>query len=217
MLKSHRFLMALVLVFTCASLMAVTVSSQKKMTTAKMKMNASDVLQGWKGMPRDAATKLIAKYGQPDEATPSMLVWNNNGEWKRTVVYRDEIPHSFPAPHTDFLEQVIDYRVPTNKFSDLAEYDGSVIVERTKGEISARCDKEELNRLALNLANDVATGKRSVKDARKFYADTAMAFKMGKSAPYLEALQFRVMPGATADMDQPASPMTGRNMPMKKH
>ncbi|MGH8284417.1 MAG: hypothetical protein ACRETT_01460 [Steroidobacteraceae bacterium] len=36
-------------------------------------------------------------------------------------------------PHKDVLEQVIDYKVPPDKFDDLARYDGSVIAERTKG------------------------------------------------------------------------------------
>ncbi|MEX2153654.1 MAG: hypothetical protein WD825_09970 [Gemmatimonadaceae bacterium] len=58
------------------------------------------------------------------------------------------MPHSFPKPHTDLLEQFIDYRVPVDKYDELAAYDGSVIVERTKGEISARCDKEAMNFLA---------------------------------------------------------------------
>jgi len=203
-------------VVIAAGYMSVSVNSQVNKNKASSAMT-KNVLDGWTGMPRDAAMKLIAKYGQPDEATASMLVWKNNGEWKCTKVYRDEVPHSFPAPHTDFLEQTIDYRVPPSKFSDLAEYDGSVIVERTKGEMSARCDKEELNRLALNLANDVATGKRSVSDARKFYAMTAMAFKEGKSDPYLEALQFKSMSGQmTADADMPAKmPMIAKDGKMK--
>ena len=33
--------------------------------------------------------------------------------------------------------------------------------------------------LALNLAHDIVEGKRSVKDARKFYAETAKAFMEG--------------------------------------
>src|SRR3546814_4003934 len=39
--------------------------------------------------------------------------------------------HDFPAPHTDSVESVIDYRVPPDKFTALAEFDGSVIAERT--------------------------------------------------------------------------------------
>jgi len=45
-------------------------------------------------------------------------------------------------PHKDVLEQFVNRNVPVEKFKELAQYDGSVIVERTKGEISARCDKE---------------------------------------------------------------------------
>ena len=37
----------------------------------------------------------------------------------------------FPSTHTDFLEQAIDYRVPVDMFSTLAEYGGSVMAERT--------------------------------------------------------------------------------------
>src|SRR3546814_13339183 len=39
--------------------------------------------------------------------------------------------HDFPAPHTDSVESVIDYRVPPDKFTALAEFDGGVIAERT--------------------------------------------------------------------------------------
>jgi hypothetical protein len=40
---------------------------------------------------------------------------------------------------------VIDYRVPPEHFSPLAAFDGSVIVERTAGEVSARCHDEQAN------------------------------------------------------------------------
>jgi hypothetical protein len=164
----------------------------------------------WPAKPREAARMLAAKYGDPDEVTPSMLIWNARGPWKRTIVYREEVAHSFPKPHTDFLEQVIDYRVPTDKADDLAAYDGSVIIERTKGELSARCDKEELNMLALNLANDVATGAKDIEAARKAYAENAMAFLAGKKTPYTQALQFRRTAERTADPDQPFKPEMAR-------
>lgn len=85
---------------------------------------------------------MIEKYGAPNEYTESMLIWNNNGPWKRTIVYKEEVDHHFPMPHKDVLEQFVNRNVPVEKFTELAQYDGSVIVERTKGEISARCDKE---------------------------------------------------------------------------
>lgn len=106
-------------------------------------------------------------------------------------------------PHVDVLEQVISYRVPPDKFDELAEYDGSVIAERTKGTLAARCDKEAMNFLALNLAHDIITGKRSVGDARKFYAATAMATMKGEMPPYVQQLQF-TPPAAAGDPDKPA-------------
>jgi hypothetical protein len=83
------------------------------------------------------------------------------------VLSKDEVPHDFPAHHTDFLKQLIDYQVPVAMFSPLAEYDGSVIAERTKGELSARCGGTSMNFVAINLAHDIITGQRSVEEARE--------------------------------------------------
>jgi hypothetical protein len=163
--------------------------------------NAESVLSSWPDTAQKAAKMMIQQYGQPNEITPTHLVWENNGPWKRTIVYKEEVEHNFPMPHKDVLEQFVDFRVPPDKFDDLAEYDGSVIAERTKGEISARCDKEPMNFLALNLANDIVTGKRNVDDARKFYADTVKQFMKGEKPAYTQKLQFTVT-RAAADPDK---------------
>ena len=114
--------------------------------------------------------------------------------------------HDFPMPHPDLMEQVIDYKVPPGKFSDLAMYDGSVIVERTKGEISARCDKEEANFLALNLAHDIITGRHSVEEARKMYAENIKALMAGQKPAYTQKLQFPRQNSNTEDPDKPFMP-----------
>jgi hypothetical protein len=57
----------------------------------------------------------------------------------------------------------IDYCVPVEKFTSLAQFDGSVVVERTAGDISARCRDEQANFLALNLTYDVVTRAKSVQ------------------------------------------------------
>ncbi len=152
--------------------------------------SASDPAAGWPEVSQKAAQSMIQKYGPPAEMTPTMLVWHKNGPWKKTIVYKDPVPHKFPKAHEDVLEQFVSYRVPTDKFDELAQFDGSVIVERTKGVISARCDKEPMNFLALNIAHDVATGKKSVDEAQKAFAEQAMAFMEKKPAPYTEKLQF---------------------------
>jgi hypothetical protein len=70
----------------------------------------------------------------------------------------EEIPHDFPMPHKDMLYQAIAYKIDPDEADKLLQYDGSVILERTKGMIAARCDKEEANFLAINLAHEVALG-----------------------------------------------------------
>ncbi len=159
-----------------------------------------EILASWPDVSSKVAQTVMEMYGPPHEATASRMTWFNNGPWKRTELSRDPVPHDFPVPHPDLLEQVIDYQVPPDMFDELAQYDGSVIVERTKGEMSARCDAEPANFLALNLANDIVTGQRSVEEARQFYGETMKAFKEeGQSDPYLEGFVFELPEGNTND------------------
>ena len=134
------------------------------------------------------------------------MIWYHNGPWKRTIVYRDEVLHNFPAPHTDVIDGFIDYQVPLEKFGELAEFDGSVIVERTKGEVSARCDMEAANILALNLMHDIVTGKHTPEKAREIYSEVTGAFVLNQPAPYAEKFQFEVPSGNTADADKKQTP-----------
>lgn len=170
--------------------------------SAMAQQTAEKIMADWPAQPKKSAEKIIAKYDKPQEATASMLVWHNNGPWKRTVVGRVESPHDFPKPHTDLMVQSIDYRVPAEKLSALSAYDGSVFVERTVGELSARCDKEEANFLAINLAHDIITGKRTPEEARKFYTEAVIAMDKGEKPPYTQAFQFQVPKGGTGDRDK---------------
>ncbi len=153
---------------------------------------AKQIIQNWPDTSKQAAEAMIQKYGGPGEVTPTMLIWENSGPWMRTIVYKQEIDHDFPMPHKDVLEQFIPYKVPVELFDDLAAYDGSVIVERTKGEISARCDKEAANFLAINLAHDIVTGKKTVDQARQAYADTMKMVMEGKSPEITQKFTFDV-------------------------
>jgi hypothetical protein len=149
------------------------------------------VLTYWEGLPKQEAVKLINKYGMPDEVTVNRLIWHCKGKWKRIVITRYTVPHNFPTPHQDFLEQTVDYRVPVNLVDDLTWFDGSVYVDRTAGEVSAKCHKEAMNILSLNLVHDIVIGKRTVEEARMFYAETAEKFtKHQETSPYTEQLLF---------------------------
>jgi hypothetical protein len=163
---------------------------------------AQEIIQDWPETASKAAQAMIDKYGAPAEATPSLLIWYNNGPWKRTIVYKEEIDHDFPMPHKDVLEQVINYEVPPDHFDDLAHYDGSVIVERTKGEISARCDKEEANFLALNLANDIVQGNKTVEEARQVYGESITQMMQGNPPEIMQRLMFEVASADAGDKDE---------------
>src|SRR5688500_17178466 len=121
-----------------------------------MQQTVDDLIKQWPKEPRESAARLIEHYGPPNEYSASQLIWYDTSDgWKRTVLSREEVVHDFPAPHKDFLVQVIDYHVPVHLFSTLAEYDGSVMVDRTKGELAARCGGTSMNFVAINLAHDI--------------------------------------------------------------
>jgi hypothetical protein len=186
----------------CTPRSVETVSPGQVTTTRVVSRTASDVLASWPEKQQETANMLIGKYGQPTVIGDRMIAWFNTGPFVQTVLMRDGQPHNFPMAHVDYLTQTIKHTVPANKLAELYQYDGSVWFHRTRGELSAQCDVEAMNFLALNLAHDIITGKRSVNDARAFYARTAMAFKQGdRSSPYVTGLIFPTEPNA-ADPDR---------------
>lgn len=161
----------------------------------------SEIIKEWPYESQEAAQLVIEAYGEPHEVTGSLLTWHGVGPWKRVLASRVYFDHAFPAPHIDSVESVIDYRVPVDKVSPLAEFDGSVVVERTAGEVSARCHDEQANFLALNLMHDIVTGAKSVQEARAYYAEEFLSARRGGPTPYMERLHFE--PGTdTADPDE---------------
>ena len=165
------------------------------------RMDANSVIRNWPQSSRQAAQDMIQKYGQPDSVAEDIIAWKDQGPWARIVVYRDEVRHNFPASHADVLEQAVYMRVPPDKADDLAQFDGSLIVYRTDGTIAARCQQEAMNILALNLANEIITGRRTADDARQFFQQTAQRHQQGQSSEYTQQLQFQPM-----SQDQAADP-----------
>lgn len=164
-------------------------------------MDGSQQVEHWPEESREAARLVIDKYGEPDEVTESQLTWHHRGPWKRIIATRQFHHHNFPVPHIDAVESVIDYHVPVDKFNALAEFDGSVIVERTAGEVSARCHDEEANFLALNLMHDIVTGTKNAQEARAYYAKEFADYRRKKPTPYMSGLHFRPAGGEAADPD----------------
>jgi len=112
--------------------------------------------------------------------------------------------HHWPTVHTDFLTQVINYRVSPDKFADVAKFDGSILLDRTKGEAAGRCDSESANVLGLNMVHEIATGKRNWEDARRISQESTVAYNLGRSTPYAERLLFEPPQEGTEDLDESA-------------
>lgn len=164
---------------------------------------ADRYIEDWPDAPKNIAQHMIEKYGPPNEATPTRLFWYRVGPWKRMEISADPVVHNWPAPHEDFFTQVIDYRVPPEMVHLITMFDGSILVDRTRGEVWARCDSEAANVLGLNMVHEIVTGKRTVEEARETSSQHTVAYNLGRSAPYAERLQFEVPNGGTEDLDKP--------------
>jgi hypothetical protein len=182
-------------------------SANKSIASSQGNDQTAEIVQrytsGWPEASSRAAAKTISRFGEPQESTNSMLIWRDVSPFKRITVYKNEVDHKFPMLHKDVIEHVVDYKVPADKLEDLISFDGSLIYNRTAGELAARCNDDAMNFLALNLAHDIVTGQRKVDDARTEFGKVAMDYMNGNKGNYTESLQFgRQM--NTADADQPS-------------
>lgn len=162
----------------------------------------SKIINAWPTYARERAEELIDRYGPPAEVSESRLLWWATADgWKRTVVSSFEVPHDFPAPHFDCVQQTIDYRVPADMFSSLARFDGSLVAHRTSGELSAHCPDPAINFSLVNLAHDIVTGKTNPGDARAEHTRLCEVYNRGERPPYSQSFQFALSPGGTQDSD----------------
>lgn len=164
-------------------------------------ISLDQLTRNWVAPAREAAQQMYQRYGSPQEFSTDRLVWRNNGGWKSTEVINQEIQHNFPTPHTDVLRQSIAMNVPPEKIGELAQFSGSIIVDRTKGEISARCDNEANNTIALNLANDIVSGRLTPDQARSRFTELTQAVQQGQRPAYATGFQFSVTSADTAFPD----------------
>ena len=168
-------------------------------------VSLQELTANWDESARAAAKRMFDKYGAPQEVTPNRLVWRDNRPWKSTTVINQDVPHNFPAPHNDVLIQVLALDVPIDKIAELAQFDGSITVNRTAGELAAHCDREEHNFIALNLANDVVQGNLNVSQARQRLTELAEAVKQGHQPSYASDIRFNLpVSSRTGDPDRPS-------------
>jgi hypothetical protein len=169
--------------------------------TVVSRQEVDALIRDWPGLSKKTTIEMIAKYGEPNEACNHRITWYENFPWKRTVVLRDELPHNFPLPHNDFLMQTINYSIPAEFSGQISTFNGSILEDRTAGEVSVRCDSEPRNYLILNLMNDIVTGKLTAEEARSRYADDSITLILNRVVAYADKFHFHQNSANTAQPD----------------
>jgi hypothetical protein len=126
----------------------------------------------WKhGEPKKTAKRYIAVFGNPDETGKSFAKWNDIANFGGPTVIKDEeISHTKPVKHIDFVYSTRSIRVPADKVGILAMSSGSIIVDQLKEEVTARCHYLIKNAVTLGFVEDVVSGKIPANGAPKEYA-----------------------------------------------
>lgn len=165
---------------------AVQTEAQNKEAFAR----ATNLTQGWPDASTQAAKDLIAKYGDPHEVTSDSLIWRNVAPFKKIIVHKEVYSSHFPILHQNAVEHVVDYRAPVNKIDDVWRFDGSIVLNRTTGEMSAYGQSEPMNITALNLADKILRSQMSAEAARVTYGKELLAYMDGTKTATTQVLGF---------------------------
>ncbi|MFI5361760.1 MAG: hypothetical protein ACHQ49_07300 [Elusimicrobiota bacterium] len=194
------------------ALCAVTATAQK--TAANDPPSAADAggasataeIRSWPDGSRALARVMIDKYGEPKQVSGDELVWIKNGPWLKTVVYRKSPQSLLGMNRKDVLEQSISYNVPADKTADIKSFNSRLKIDAQNGLLSSRSESEGLNFLALNLADEIATNKRNVDEARDFYRRTEKLSESGKNSAYMSGFLFTPATAASTMKDATPEP-----------
>lgn len=171
---------------------AQTGSNERNVQTEHKNKEAHDkaasLTSGWPESSITAAKEMVSKYGEPAEKTSDTLVWRNIAPFKKIIVHKEVYSHRFPLLHQNSLQHIVDYKAPISKIDDIWRYNGSIVLDRTKGEMSSFAENEAMNILALNLAHQVMSGKMGPETARVTYGKETMNFLNGNKTAYTSVL-----------------------------
>lgn len=203
-MKNHRISILLMMTLTLASCsmfkqkdtqgQQTTASTTESVQTQNRDQQALDkatgMTRGWPDSSIAAAKDMISKYGDPQETTSDSLIWRNVAPFKKIIVHKNVYNHNFPLLHQNAVEHVVDYKAPVGKVDDVWRYNGSIVLDRTKGEMSSFADNEAMNILSLNLAHKVLVGNMSADAARITYGKETLDYLNGKQTANTQVLSF---------------------------
>ena len=167
------------------------VESQAERHASVPKATAELTIADWPEASRGVAQVLLEKYGKPSSFDENALVWNQNGPFLKTVVFRDsDWFDAHRKTRNDVVQQTISCMVPAEKVWDLATYDTRIVADPSHHLLISTAESEDMNVLALNLAHEIITGAKTTGQARAFYEHVLELSATGKSSAYAAGLMF---------------------------
>lgn len=109
--------------------------------------------------PKETVMKLTYAFGPPKNISVYDAKWDYIQGFHGVCVKDEEIPHDFPDPHKDWLYSCRKLAVPPALYTPLAEVSGSILIDGTKGLVTARCQMLIKNAVTLGFVEDVVAGK----------------------------------------------------------
>ncbi|MBI3564891.1 MAG: hypothetical protein HY079_06835 [Elusimicrobia bacterium] len=131
---------------------------------------AMTVIGGWHETSALAARRLVQKYGVPDE------VHYGRGYGR--------------GEDMGVIEQTVDYPLDAAQAAAVGRFDPRVRYDAANAALSARSDREEVNVLRLNLADEIAGRGLDPAAAREEFARTLALEQAGKTSAAMLGLRF---------------------------
>ncbi|MBI3299437.1 MAG: hypothetical protein HYZ75_14820 [Elusimicrobia bacterium] len=151
---------------------------------------AGTTIEDWAPMAAMSARRLLEQYGAPDEVRPEFMVWRGKDRWQRITAWN--IPEPYPqGDDIGFVEHAVEYPPLTPaQLVNLSAFDSRLMYYGLVQTLAARSDREEVNILRLNLADDVLAWRVTPEQARQRYGEILNLEAAGKSSPYMSKLRF---------------------------
>lgn len=150
---------------------------------------ARGVVDRWAAPSEVVGRQLLAEYGTPDDVTPDRLTWNDRGSWKRVVVWNRKPIYLSPVD-LSVMKETVDYPMSESQAGVLLAFSDCIEVDLVHGELSSRANREEINYLTLNLADEIMRGQLTVAEAQEKFIRQIRLAASGKLTPYMTGLLF---------------------------
>lgn len=115
----------------------------------------------WRTGPYKEYVRTVSRFGKPsyiNKRSNGVAIWSKfpkSCPFYRIMIIDENVPHSKPMPHCDFIYTTIKYHIDPEKLMTVLNISDSIMYDKLKEELTARCHTLEANMATLLLAHDV--------------------------------------------------------------